>query len=124
MREAARLFAALSDESRLRLVFALRHGELCVCQLIALLGLAPSTVSKHLSILRDASLLDARKEGRWVYYRLAGRPEVPIIGKQVAKIFQSLERSPQVVADDKKLKQICRTDMEVLCRRQQGRNVK
>lgn len=118
---AARLFFALSDENRLRLLFALRHGELCVCQLIALLELAPSTVSKHLSILRDAGLLDARKEGRWVYYRFAARADFPIIGKRAVKIFQSLERSPQVVADDKKMKQICRTDMAALCKQQSER---
>ncbi|HMO50154.1 MAG TPA: metalloregulator ArsR/SmtB family transcription factor [Kiritimatiellia bacterium] len=121
MREATRLFSALSDENRLRLVFALRHGELCVCQLIALLGLAPSTVSKHLSILRDAGLLDARKEGRWVYYRLAGRPKVPILGKQVAKIFQSLERSPLIRSDDRQLEKICKENMDALCRRQARR---
>jgi ArsR family transcriptional regulator len=44
-------------------------GELCVCQLIKMLGLAPSTVSKHMSILRQARLVQARKEGKWMYYR-------------------------------------------------------
>jgi DNA-binding transcriptional ArsR family regulator len=117
MREATRVFAALSDESRLRLVFALRHGELCVCQLIALLGLAPSTVSKHLSLLRDAGLVDARKEGRWVYYRLAVRKDFPVFGKRAPGIFQSLETSLQVTSDDRALKRICREDMDVLCRR-------
>jgi AhpD family alkylhydroperoxidase len=49
---------------------ALWDGELCVCQMIELLGLAPSTVSKHISILRPAELLESRKDGRWIYYRL------------------------------------------------------
>ena len=81
MKEPLRVFGALSDENRLRMLLALRHGELCVCQLIELMGLSPSTVSKHLSILRDAGLLDSRKEGRWVYYRMADKPFFPIIGK-------------------------------------------
>ena len=63
---------ALADENRVRLLLALQKQELCVCQLIELIGLAPSTVSKHMSILRQARLVEARKEGRWVYYRPAG----------------------------------------------------
>ena len=127
MKAALRVFGALSDESRLRMLFALRHGELCVCQLIELMGLAPSTVSKHLSILRDAGLLDSRKEGRWVYYRVANKPAFPMFsarggsasggGKKVAPIFQSLEKSPAVQSDDKRLKRICGEDMESLCMR-------
>jgi DNA-binding transcriptional ArsR family regulator len=124
MRAEARLFAALSDESRLRLLFALRHGELCVCQLIALLGLAPSTVSKHLSLLRDAGLVDARKEGRWVYYRLAVRTDFPVVGKRAPGIFQALEKSASIRGDDRKLKNISREDMDDLCRRLAGRSGK
>lgn len=62
---------ALADESRIRALLMLTGGELCVCQIIDMLGLAPSTVSKHMSILRQANLVQSRKEGRWIYYRLA-----------------------------------------------------
>jgi ArsR family transcriptional regulator len=117
MKQAVRVFGALSDENRLRVLCALRHGELCVCQLIELLGLSPSTVSKHLSILRDAALLDSRKEGRWVYYRLADQTILPMLGKKAAAIFQSLENSPTVQSDDKHLKKICGENVESLCRR-------
>src|SRR5688500_8554417 len=61
---------ALADENRVRALLALRGGELCLCQGIEWLGLAPSTVTKHMSILRQAGLVQARKEGRWMYYRL------------------------------------------------------
>ena len=61
---------ALADENRVRILAALKNRELCVCQIIDLLQLAPSTVSKHLSILRQARLLAVRKTGRWAYYRL------------------------------------------------------
>jgi len=117
MKQALRVFRALADETRVRLLYALRHGELCVCQLIELMGLAPSTVSKHLSILRDADLLDSRKEGRWVHYRLAEKPIFPMIGKNGPRFFQSLEKTPQIKADDKDLRRIRRMDMEVLCRK-------
>lgn len=65
------VFKALSDESRLRAFMALRHHELCVCQIIELLQLAPSTVSKHMSILKQAGLVESRKKGRWIHYRIA-----------------------------------------------------
>jgi ArsR family transcriptional regulator, arsenate/arsenite/antimonite-responsive transcriptional repressor len=117
MKQALRVFGALSDESRVRMLYALRHGELCVCQLIELLGLSPSTVSKHLSILRDAGLLDSRKEGRWVYYRMADETVFPILGKQARPFFQSLEKSETVKSDDKHLKQILKMDMEDVCRK-------
>jgi len=117
MKQALRVFSALSDENRVRMLYALRRGELCVCQLIDLMGLSPSTVSKHLSILRDAGLLDSRKKGRWVYYRLADQTILPMIGKMASPLFQSLEKSPTVKADDKRLKKICGENMETLCRR-------
>jgi len=121
MRNAARVFQALSDKNRLRMLFALRRGELCVCQLIELMGLSPSTVSKHLSILREAGFLDSRKAGRWVYYRAAHKPVFPIIGKGALPFFQSLEKSDKVRTDDKRLRRILKMDTEVLCRKITGR---
>ena len=117
MKDALKIFGALSDESRLRMLFALRHGELCVCQLIELMGLSASTVSKHLSILRDAGLLESRKDGRWVYYRMAAPPPLPVMGKRAVPLFQSLEQSPKVKADDKQLRAIQKVGVEKLCRK-------
>ena len=63
---------ALSDAHRVRVLAALRdRRELCVCQITELLGLATATVSRHMSLLQAAQLVDSRKEGRWVYYRLS-----------------------------------------------------
>ncbi len=62
--------SALSDRNRVRALAQLQGGELCVCQIIELLQLSPSTVSKHMSILRHAGLVEARKDGRWMYYHL------------------------------------------------------
>lgn len=60
----------LAHPARLRLLGMLAGGELCVCQMIAVLGLAPSTVSKHLSVLAHGGLVSERKEGKLVFYRL------------------------------------------------------
>ena len=72
MREFMSITKALADENRIRTLLALRQGELCVCQITELFGLAPSTISKHLSILFQAGLVESRKDGRWFYYQLPG----------------------------------------------------
>ena len=65
---------ALGDENRLRILMALRQRPLCVCEITTLLGLAASTTSKHLFLLRQARLIESLKKGRWVYYRLPADP--------------------------------------------------
>ncbi|MDX2192153.1 MAG: metalloregulator ArsR/SmtB family transcription factor [Gemmatimonadales bacterium] len=67
---AARQFHALSDPTRLHILELLRGGERCVCELTDALGAAQSRLSFHLKTLRDAGLVQDRKEGRWVYYAL------------------------------------------------------
>ena len=66
----ARLFHALSDETRLRLVQMLQEGERCVCELTGALDAAQSRLSFHLKTLREAGLVSDRRAGRWVYYSL------------------------------------------------------
>ena len=66
----ARLFHALSDETRLSIVQRLRAGERCVCELTDLLDAAQSRLSFHLRVLRDVGLVHDRRDGRWVYYSL------------------------------------------------------
>lgn len=65
-----RLFHALADPKRLRILEILRSGECCVCDLAGSLDIRQSLLSFHLRTLRDAGLVDARKEGRWVHYAL------------------------------------------------------
>jgi ArsR family transcriptional regulator, arsenate/arsenite/antimonite-responsive transcriptional repressor len=71
MKVTARIFKALSDETRLRIVALLCRGELCVCDLMAILDLPQSTVSRHLATLRHVGLVEDRRQGVWMYYRLA-----------------------------------------------------
>jgi len=68
--EAARLFHALSDETRLEILERLRTGEQCVCDLMESLGAAQSRLSFHLKVLKEARLISDRPEGRWIYYSL------------------------------------------------------
>ena len=68
--QARQLLKALADPLRLDLVQALSGGERCVCDLVADLNLAQSRLSFHLKVMREAGLIEAREEGRWVYYRL------------------------------------------------------
>lgn len=72
MNDFLRIAKALSDETRVRALLSLDGGELCLCQVVDLLKLSPSTVSKHLSVLGQAGLVARRREGRWIYYRLSG----------------------------------------------------
>jgi ArsR family transcriptional regulator len=67
---AARLFHALSDETRLSILRRLRLGERCVCDLTDALDAAQSRLSFHLKVLKDADLVTDRREGRWMYYTL------------------------------------------------------
>lgn len=67
---AARMFHALSDETRVALVQRLRSGERCVCELMDQLDAAQSRLSFHLKVLREAGIVDSRREGRWAYYWL------------------------------------------------------
>jgi ArsR family transcriptional regulator len=106
---------ALSDETRVRAFAALRHGELCVCQIIALLRLAPSTVSKHMSILKQAGLVASRKDGRWVHYRLPGREASKNVRDAKAWALAALEGSPQVIDDDAQMKRILKQPLGKVC---------
>jgi ArsR family transcriptional regulator len=65
-----KMFRAFSDRTRLRILHLLRSGELCVCDIIAVLNKPQPTISRHLSYLRKAGLVTARKQGLWQYYSL------------------------------------------------------
>ena len=71
MKRIAQKFKALSDETRLRILALLSGGEMCVCDLMAILDLPQSTVSRHLAYLRNAGWVEDRRQGVWMYYRLS-----------------------------------------------------
>jgi len=117
MREFLNITKALSDESRVRILMLLREGELCVCQIIEMVGSAPSTVSKHMAILVQAGLVDFRKEGKWRYYSLP-RLKGSVSAQRALKWLQSeLGDSPIIRKDAKRLKVVLAKDVKVLCER-------
>jgi len=108
-----RVHKALSHPVRARIVAMLRGGELCVCQLNAVIALAPSTISAHLSELKDAGLVAERKEGRWVHYRLAAEG-----GGAAAldALLHALDEDPQVRMDAALLDGLTRLPVQAICR--------
>ena len=115
MKDFLAITKALSDANRVRALMALADGELCVCQIIELLGLAPSTVSKHMAVLHQAGLVESRKDGRWIYYRLAEEPGLPCARTALAMTLESLARDERIRADARRLRSIRRMSREELC---------
>src|SRR5690606_29945151 len=118
VRDVILITKALADPNRVRILCALRNGELCVCQLLELLGLAPSTVSKHLAILANARLVECRKDGRWAYYRLPGADAAEPVAHAIDWLFESMAMSPVLQRDDHSLEVITRYSPEELCQMQ------
>ena len=121
MREFMNITNALADATRVRVLLALRRQELCACQLTELFGLAQSTMSKHFYLLRQAGLVDSRKDGRWVYYALPDKDASPAVRDALAWVQRSLADDPRVAEDLKILKKVLKCDPVELCRRQCGR---
>jgi ArsR family transcriptional regulator, arsenate/arsenite/antimonite-responsive transcriptional repressor len=118
MREFMSITKALADPNRVRILLALRRGELCVCQITELFGLAFSTVSKHLSVLHHAGLIQSRKSERWVYYRLPDKSAPTAVREALDWVKKSLVKSKEAAADAKRLNQVLKTDLTEICRRQ------
>jgi ArsR family transcriptional regulator len=102
VRPVSRLFKALGDETRLRIVALLAHGELCVCHVQEALGLSQPNVSRHLAILRAAGVVEDRRDGSWVYYRLIS-PADPDCERQLRHLVQSFARRDVLRRDVEKL---------------------
>ena len=100
------LFKALADRTRLRLIGLLGDSEVCVCFLVAILKTSQPKISRHLAYLRRAKIVAARREGKWMHYRLVEPPD-----KHAAGIFRevraSLAEHPEMQRDREKLMQIC-----------------
>ena len=117
MRGFMGLTKALADENRVRTLMFLAHGELCLCQIVELLSLAPSTVSKHLAILKQARLLESRKQGRWHYYRLASKDTPKFVRATLRWLQNVLSEDKRIARDSESLKAVLRMDKGRLCKR-------
>lgn len=106
------LAKGLAHPARLRLVAMLATGELCVCQMTAVLGLAPSTVSQHLAVLARGRLVTERKEGKLVFYRLR---EDEIATELLSPLLARLSGDPTVRADRAETARLRRVPIATLC---------
>src|SRR5512132_2655542 len=102
MRELELALKAAGDPTRTRILKLLEGRRLCVCQVQAVLRLAPSTVSKHLTLLKLAGLVEDRRDGKWIEYALADQPSDHAKGV-LALLRGSLDRDPAILADRRRL---------------------
>jgi ArsR family transcriptional regulator len=102
----SRVFRALGDETRVRIVALLSHGELCVCHVEKALALPQPLVSRHLSVLRAAGVVDSRREGTWVYYSLAAQPDAQIQAV-IDGVSQTFSAQRTVRTDLSRVKKSC-----------------
>lgn len=112
MRQYVKIFKALSDANRLRILNMLQVKPLCVCEIQAVLKLAPSTVSKHLSILRDAGFISDQKENKWVNYYIESNTSDEMIKSLLELVHQSIPNQEQI-SNDKELVRL--VDRNQLC---------
>ncbi|HEY0481620.1 MAG TPA: metalloregulator ArsR/SmtB family transcription factor [Kofleriaceae bacterium] len=106
VRPLTRLFRALGDETRLRIVALLSHGELCVCHLEAALDLNQSTASRHLGILKAAGIVDSRREGTWVFYAITEQ-EHAMVAEALDVLTRTFGAERALRVDHAKLRKSC-----------------
>ena len=109
LRPLTRVFRALGDETRLRIVALLAHGELCVCHVEQALDLSQPNASRQLGILKNAGIVDSRREGTWVYYRIA-EPEHAAVQRVLSLLTESLATRRALRSDLVRLRKSCGPD--------------
>ncbi len=112
MEEVLSMFKAFSDPARIRIVMVLRSQELCLCNLQEILGLSPSTVSRHVSILKREGFLASRKNGKWTYFSLMPLRTGTRQSNLLSCISGSLENDPTVKNDMMKAKELKQKEKE------------
>lgn len=108
---------ALSDPNRVRLLVACLDGERCVCQLVELIDLSNASISKHLATLKNAGLLESRKDGRWVHYKVPQSP-IAIVNDALNFIRSHALNDQAITRDIAKLVEIDAIDPVVLAKMQ------
>lgn len=97
-----KVYAALADPTRLRILALLRDGEVCVCHIHASLDVPQPTASRHLAYLRKAGLVDARRAGIWMHYRLTPQSN-PVVAAVVSASLHALSHTDASVKDERRL---------------------
>lgn len=96
MKTFIRVMKALSDPNRVRVLKLLQEGELCVCEIQNVLGLAQSTVSKHMKLLEDAGLVERKRQGTWILYSLADGSESPYAETMLGELRHWLDEDEEL----------------------------
>lgn len=99
LREYERVMKSAADPTRVRILKLLEGGEMCVCQIIAVLEFNQSTISKHLFLLKTAGLVRERREGKWIHYSLDGRRGSPYARKTLRTLKGWLDDDPVIGRD-------------------------
>jgi len=111
VRDIARTYKALAEPHRIRIIKMLEIRPLCVCEITEVLQLALSTVSKHLSILRDAGFIVDQKDGKWVNYEINDPSNQLEVGRLLTQLSQWLADDEIIQADAKKVKAVDRYEI-------------
>lgn len=106
--EMETFFLALADKTRLRLLNLMRDGEICVCFFTEVLGESQPKISRHLAYLRNAGLVEARRDGKWMHYRIA-RPIDPGAAAVLDTVLAWLDEQDSFRAEREKYTDICCT---------------
>jgi len=111
MKDALKILRALADPTRLRIVSLLLRKDLCVCELMFILKMEQSRISHQLRILKDADLIEDKREGKWITYRISdkARPNLELLLGQLLK--EQLRESEEVIRDTRNLEICIREDV-------------
>ncbi len=112
MEQTLERIKALADRHRVRALLALARQELCLCNLQDLLGLVPSSVSRHMSILQEAGFVVSMKKGKWTYFSLAPLDGDTPCSSLLRWLLESLENDPVALADREIVRQLKKKDSE------------
>jgi ArsR family transcriptional regulator, arsenate/arsenite/antimonite-responsive transcriptional repressor len=113
LRGSVDVLKALGHPVRLRILCLLRKGELCVCQVTEILGLAPSTISEHLSLLRRAGFIEERKDGKWVFY---AQSEDPDLRPLCEALWPLVDGDAVLKADERHCAKVRKMSLATLCK--------
>jgi ArsR family transcriptional regulator len=100
------LFKALADQTRLRLINLIGNDEVCVCFFVEVLKVNQPKISRHLAYLRRAGVVSARREGKWIHYRLVEPPD-PHAANIFREVRAALPNDPAMKSDRARLEKIC-----------------
>ena len=117
IREYESVMKAIADPTRVRILKILEGGEMCVCQVIAILSLGQSTVSKHLFLLRAAGLIKDRRDRKWVHYSLSRGDDSPYAARMLRNLRGWLKDDPVVAKDRERAAMAREIGPTVICER-------